>query len=121
MNRTSNIKQRFAAAIERLDGDVDLLCEMAAITAPDCPAVLEQIESSLGQGECESAAAPLHKLKGMLSTFDADGVALEIQEMLEHARRGHLQELRQSFDQHQHEIVQLIDEIRGLAGASQQS
>jgi len=85
VNNAQNIPPRFRPALERLDGEVSLLCEMAAITAEDLPEVKEATETALEEGDCEQAASGLHKLKGMLSTFDADGVVLDIQEVLDAA------------------------------------
>lgn len=118
MNEVANVKQRFAAAIERLDGDFDLLCQMAAITAPDCPSVVADAQSDIDEGNCENASRSLHKLKGMLSTFDSDGVVLEIQEMLQLARRERLAELSIALDQNRRAIDDLIMEIRELSSYS---
>ncbi len=114
MSEQENDQARFSAALKRLDGDWDLLCEMAAITAPDCPDVIRQIECDLGEGICDSAARNLHKLKGMLSTFDCDGAVLEIQELIDLARRAQLDDLRKGFQVSRKPIDELVEEIRQL-------
>lgn len=114
MNKTSNLRERFAHAIERLDGDFGLLCDMAALTIPDCPEVMTQIESGFEAGDSDATASALHKLKGMLSTYDADGVVLEIGEMLAMARRNHLKEAEALYRQELPKIHGLIKEIEAL-------
>lgn len=115
MNEASNLKERFADALERLDGDFKLLCDMASVTLPDIPAVLEQIEADLQRGDDAAAASSLHKLKGMLSTYDSDGVVLEIQEMLAMARRGQVGECQTLYHHELPKIKSLIQEIEHLS------
>ena len=95
------IQSRFGPALKRLDGDVELLCEMAAITAPDCAAVIARVSQAMSESDAEEAARALHKLKGMLSTFDTDGAVLEIQDILDQTRRGRLKEASVSFRERQ--------------------
>ncbi|MEM1225510.1 MAG: hypothetical protein AAGJ40_07420 [Planctomycetota bacterium] len=92
---------------------------MAAMTAPDCPAVIDQIRESVLQGSVEHTAKALHKLKGMLSTFDSEGVVLEIQEMLDQARLGNLAEVGLAFEQHVHEINGMVSVVKGLSKPNQ--
>lgn len=115
VNNSQQIPARFRAALERLDGNTELLYELAAITAEDLPEVVETTEQAIAKGACDEAAAGLHKLKGMLSTFDADGVALEIQEVLDAARRGNAKEVEQGYSEQKPQIDQLVREIAELA------
>jgi len=117
VNNAQNIPPRFRPALERLDGEVSLLCEMAAITAEDLPEVKEATETALEEGDCEQAASGLHKLKGMLSTFDADGVVLDIQEVLDAARQGKIDEARKGYREHRGQVEELCGEIEQLANA----
>ena len=114
MNKTSDLRERFAHAIERLDGDFELLCDMAALTVPDCPDVMAQIEAGFEAEDADATASALHKLKGMLSTYDSDGVVLEISEMLSMARRNHLKEAEALYRQELPKINSLIKEIESL-------
>ncbi|MEL6108451.1 MAG: hypothetical protein AAFU85_20685 [Planctomycetota bacterium] len=109
------IREHFAPALERLEGDIDLLREMAAMTAPDCTTVVKQIRKSVSDGHADNAAKALHKLKGMLSTFDSDGVVLEIQKMLDKTRLGKLAEVGSAFYQQEREINAAIARVRGLS------
>ncbi len=108
------VPARFTAALERLDGDVGLLREMAIITSEDLPDVRDSVDIAIGEGDDEKAASSLHKLKGMLSTFESDGVTLEIQGMLDLARQGKMGELRQAYVHQKPAIEELADQIGKL-------
>ncbi|MCC9602780.1 Hpt domain-containing protein [Stieleria sp. JC731] len=114
MNEQLAVKERFAGALQRLDGDFELLCEMAAVTLPDCPDVIARIQSELEDGDAAKAASSLHKLKGMLSTYETEGVVIEIQEMLAMARRGSVQECKSMFEKELPRINALTEEIQVL-------
>jgi HPt (histidine-containing phosphotransfer) domain-containing protein len=105
------IPQRFSSALDRLDGNVELLREMAQITAEDLPEVCAEVESAISQGDCDSATQGIHKLKGMLSTFESDGVTLEIQELLDLSRKRRAGELESQFDSKRDAIAELCDQI----------
>lgn len=115
VSNATELKKRFAAALERLDGDFELLCEMAQVTAPGLPVMISVTEQHLRNENCDDAAKSLHKLKGMLSTFDSDGVVIDIQEMLELARKQKLNELRKEFQSHLDAVSALTQEVTSLA------
>lgn len=114
-NTQSFVPERFRQALQRLNGDSSLLQAMAKINAEDLPEIINQTDRSISEGDCSNAASNLHKLKGMLSTFETDGVVLEIQEMLDQARAGEEQELRSSYRQHRPAVDELIQQIERLA------
>ena len=115
MNKVERIPTRFQPALERLDGDLELLCEMAAITCEDLPGVKQSTETALEEGDCEKAASGLHKLKGMLSTFESDGVALDLQDALDAARKEKTELARVYYDENRAAIESLHDGIQRLA------
>ena len=114
MSNHHDLQERFAGALSRLDGDIRLLREMAAITSEDLPEVTSAVDQAMAQGDNDQAARSLHRLKGMLSTFDSEGVTLHIQETLQLARSGDTQEMRHHYRQHQQELEQLIQQIGEL-------
>lgn len=115
MPNTQPIPERFAEAVARLDGDISLLREMAAINSEDLPDVKRQIEAAIQAADAEASASGLHKLKGMLSTFESDGVVLDIQELLDAARRGAMSDVQEGYRQHIGAINELIAEVRRLS------
>lgn len=120
MNESLQIPARFRRALERLDGNRELLCEMAAITSEDLPDVIGTTETAIAEGDCDAAAMGLHKLKGMLSTFDAESVVLEIQEMVNEARSSNAEAVRVGYERLTNELEQLVSQINSLASMSTQ-
>ncbi|MGB7347210.1 MAG: Hpt domain-containing protein [Pirellulaceae bacterium] len=98
-----------------MDGDESLLRQMAAITSADLPEVIEQTDRALTAGNSEQAGSGLHKLKGMLSTFETSGVTIEVHEMLELLKRGEVAEAKKCFDRHRSELDELVAEISSIA------
>ena len=115
MNNTQDLPTRFEEAVARLDGDVGLLREMAAITAEDLPEVKQQTEAAIEAGDAQRAAGGLHKLKGMLSTFESDGVVLDIQELLDAARKAAMRDVQEGYRLHRDAIEELIAQVASLA------
>ena len=102
---------RFRDAVARLDGDAGLLREMAEMTSPDFPALLNDSAIAVEGGNCEDAVRTLHKLKGMLSTFESDGVVLDIQDMISAARNQNEKLLKQHFERCRPQIEELVGVI----------
>lgn len=108
---------RFKDAVARLDGDVSLLQEMAAMTAPEFDGLIEQAKTAVEEGQCDDAVRILHKLKGMLSTFESDGIVMEIQEVIHAARTGKTESMQSHLSQHLGGIDALVRDIRQFAKA----
>lgn len=119
MNRASRIPTRFREAVARVDGNEDLLKQMAEITSEDLPEIQSKTKSEVESGDCEASGKSLHKLKGMLSTFETDGVVLELQEMIQAARRGNMMELQRLYEEHEPRIDELVAQIANLAADSE--
>ena len=90
---------------------------MAAITAADLYDVINETEEALALSDGERAATGLHKLMGMLSTFEANGVTLEIQAILDLTRKMKLDDARKEYERHKSEIDVLVQEIASFAAA----
>ncbi len=114
MSSVQSVPDRFAEALRRLNGDVELLRDMAAIMSADLPTVKSQTDEVVAKGDCRASAASLHKLKGMLSTFESDGVVLDIQDVLALARQSKVQQMQDSYLQHCDRIDDLIRDITSL-------
>jgi len=68
----------------RVDGDVNLLRELAAVFAAEAPAILAQIELGIHSGNPETVEKASHKLKGsalQLAASAAAGAARQLEEM----------------------------------------
>ena len=113
--KSDPLSTRFDQAIARMDGDVGLLRKMAAMTSPDFPDVIDETVHALRAGDAEQAETGLHKLKGMLSIFDADGVTVEVHEMLRLVRQDEFVEAKEHFDLHRPSLDKLVAEITSIA------
>lgn len=115
MTSSKDSQHRFAKALDRLEGDVELLRDMAAMTTPKMPALLGDADECMGRLDCAGAVRALHQLKGMISTFDSDHVPLKIQELLDVGRQGDLATMRERLQTHRVAIDELIRAIRAFA------
>jgi len=68
-------------ALQRLDGDVGLLLELAAIFLDDGPQLWLDLTTALAAGDRERSLRAVHSLKGVLVNFGA-GPALAVAEQL---------------------------------------
>jgi HPt (histidine-containing phosphotransfer) domain-containing protein len=55
--------------LARVDGDLELLCELVGIFLDDCPRLMAQIESAVTQGDGDALERSAHALKGSVSNF----------------------------------------------------
>jgi PAS domain S-box-containing protein len=60
-----------AAALERIDGDQELLAEVAGLFRRDCPVMLENIRDAIDRQDAVALEREAHKLKGSLGAFSA--------------------------------------------------
>jgi HPt (histidine-containing phosphotransfer) domain-containing protein len=59
------------AALQRLDGDAELLRELAALFLQDGPQLWRDVTDALAAQDSEGAARAVHSLKGVLMNFGA--------------------------------------------------
>jgi HPt (histidine-containing phosphotransfer) domain-containing protein len=60
-----------AAALDRVDGDVELLAELAGLFLEDCPSLLQQIQEAVAASDSKKLAQAAHTLKGSVGNFCA--------------------------------------------------
>ena len=69
--------------LERVDGDLDLLAEIAGLFLADAPAMLADIIAAVAAGDAQEVSRSAHRLKGSILTFGAPtaaAVALRLEE-----------------------------------------
>src|ERR1700722_9262948 len=59
-------------ALERLDGNDDLLKELAVVFCDECPKLILTLQKATDNKDANAIRAAAHALKGVLSTFSAD-------------------------------------------------
>ena len=60
-------------ALERVDGDRELLGELAGLFLDSCPIYLANIQQALQQGDAQALAFSAHALKGSIGNFIKSG------------------------------------------------
>lgn len=85
------------SAMERIDGDQELLQELAQIVLEDLPNLLEDIRSAIASGDASTVDAAAHKLKGSAGNLGGMSV-LEASQLLESmGRAGDLSQAQEAF------------------------
>ncbi len=80
----------------------------------DAHEVLEKLTRSIEGGDTASVSVTAHQLKGMLSTFETESPVIELQELIETARRKDADATRDQFQSLQPQLAELLEEISGL-------
>ncbi|WP_417730971.1 Hpt domain-containing protein [Rosistilla oblonga] len=113
MNEEQSV--RFATALKRLSGDVELLSSMAMIVSDDVPGIVAELEEQLEAGDSAGVVASAHKLKGMCSTFETGHPVTALEDVLHAARGGDVSTARELYQRCQPDLRELMQEISKLA------
>jgi two-component system sensor histidine kinase/response regulator len=70
-----------AAAVNRLDGDESLLCELIAIFFEEYPNLLGRLHRGMAERDLTAVREIAHSLKGSLSYLGANAVAARAREL----------------------------------------
>ena len=85
------------SALERIDGDEELLQELAEIVLEDLPSVLAEIRGAIESGDAGVVDSAAHKLKGSAGNLGGMTV-LETAQVLESmGRKGDLSQAQEAF------------------------
>ncbi len=74
-------------ALSRVEGDADLLKEIAALFLGDYPKALQELHEAVAQGDAKHAERAAHGLKGSVANFGARA-AVEAARTIEHMARA---------------------------------
>ncbi|MCP4251757.1 MAG: response regulator, partial [bacterium] len=69
-------------ALQRVEGNLELLGEMVGLFVDEYPVVADAIEAGLADGDLEAVASAAHRVKGNLATFaarEAAGAAAQLE------------------------------------------
>lgn len=81
-------------ALHALEGNEELLKDLASMFVEDAPILLDQLKAALTDNDPIQARSAVHSLKGLISTFYAS-TSVEIAQRLEdYAAEGNLEEFR---------------------------
>lgn len=80
------------AALERLEGDSELLQDLVGFYRLDVPCFIEAIHAGIERGDAPAVARAAHTIRGMVSNFDAHDVIARAKHVEEIAAQGQLAE-----------------------------
>jgi two-component system, sensor histidine kinase and response regulator len=80
----------YSAALDRLDGDVELLAEIAKLFLQDSTQQLANIRAALQMSDSSALQIATHRLKGAVANFEADEALQAVMQLEELARTGDL-------------------------------
>ncbi len=85
------------AALSRVDGDRELLVEMADLFLDEYPRLLSTLRDAVAQGNAPTAAYAAHTLKGSVANFSAMPAVTAAQKIERIARQGDLTHVHSAF------------------------
>lgn len=93
--------------LARLDGDQDLLRQLADLFVTQGPKEMREVQEALLQGDASRLVQAAHKLKGSVIQFSAPSVIAIVKELDQLSRSGDLQAAASCFAKLQPELDQL--------------
>ena len=110
-----------AAALARLDGDVDLLRELASLLAEDAPQSLAQIGEAIAARDPLRVEKTAHKLKGSLSPFCAANAFEAAKSLEEMGHSGRLDGADQKYQDLENHLDRLLAQLAESIVASERT
>jgi HPt (histidine-containing phosphotransfer) domain-containing protein len=103
-------------ALEHVDGDDELLADLAAIFLEDCPRLIRELYECIGEGDNVSVERVAHTLKGRLAFFGMEkerGRSLQLEDM---GKQCELSGAPMLLAELEDELKHAIPEFQELAG-----
>ena len=106
-----------SAALELMDGDRELLHEMAQLFLEEAPRLISGVEDALEKHDCETLERAAHSLKGSVGNFGARK-AYEAARVVEYAARdGEEETAREAMETLRDAMTRLIPALSGLGNS----
>ena len=103
-----------AAALERVEGDRDLLDEIARLFAEECPASMRAIRQALNTGDARAVEMIAHRMKGSALSLGAPKVSQAASELEQHVRTDGLENAAQLVENLAREVDLLLPELESF-------
>ena len=104
------------ASLARVDGDRELLREMAGLFLDSYPASLRLIEEGVANGNTEQVYRAAHTLKGSAANFNAVSVVDAAYQLESMGREGRLENAVAALTAMQSDLRRLANALEKLAG-----
>jgi PAS domain S-box-containing protein len=108
----------YAASLNRVGGDEQLLEEIAALFAAECPIWMGQIQEAIDREDASALERAAHKFRGSLSAFSATAAVAAAGELEAIGRNGGVQGASAAFALLEKSIQQLTPALATLAAKS---
>ena len=102
------------ATLERLEGDRDLLGELAQLFRTECPKMVDEIRRAITAHDAENLAQQAHTLKGSAANLGAMAVSRTAMELEKIARSGDMEHASVLLNHLAEEVGQLFCELETL-------
>ena len=103
------------AALERVDGMADVLCEIVRMFLDEYPVQLAEVRQGLSARDLDAMARSAHRLKGSLASLGAMNAADEAAGMEVAARTGNLTEVEAAWSDFEASLERVLPELEELA------
>lgn len=98
--------------LARLDGDLELAQQLAAIFIEECPNMLQRLRAAVAEGATDEVRRAAHALKGSLSNFIDGGPTATAFELETMGRDGQLDGTARALERLESEIAGLTVRLR---------
>jgi HPt (histidine-containing phosphotransfer) domain-containing protein len=101
-----------ARMLARLDGDVELAQQLAAIFIEESPRMANRLREAVAEGSADAVQRAAHALKGSLSNFIDGGPMATAFELETMGRNGRLDEASRTLARLDGEIADLVTALK---------
>ena len=104
----------YAAALEQIGGDADLLKELIQIFLEDAPQQMAGIRTAISGGDADGLRRAAHALKGAVSNFAAESTreaALALEELGKQGRIDDAEEAHRALESRMSRLTQVLGEV----------
>lgn len=107
-------RQCFAAALERVGGDEQMLVVLAEMAAEDAPPLLSKLVNEVRTGDLGAASHSGHALKGLLSAFETGQPIDGLQPIIDAARGADQNEAQRLLETLEPKLCCFIKQVEAL-------
>jgi HPt (histidine-containing phosphotransfer) domain-containing protein len=104
-------------ALAHVDGDSQLLCELASMFVQDYPRLIQEASSALLQGNHSTLERAAHTLKGRLAFFGVLKLREEVSGLEAMGRENDLTRARKALDEIENGMESILPEFESLIRA----
>lgn len=100
--------------LARVEGDTQLLSELAELFLNECPRMVEEIRQALAKHDSRALERAAHRFKGSAGNFSAKGTVEAALKLERIARSGNLEGAASAFLRLENEIARMIPALAAL-------